>query len=40
MLGSMATLYALILYLVQTGASPTQVGFVLVARALPQVVCC
>ena len=36
MLGSMATLYALMLYLVQTGASPTQVGLVLVARALPQ----
>lgn len=36
MLGSMATLYALLLYLKQTGASPTQVGFVLVARTLPQ----
>lgn len=36
MLGSMATLSALLLYLVQTGASPTQVGIVLVARALPQ----
>lgn len=36
MLGSMATLYALLLYLKQAGASPTQVGLVLVARALPQ----
>ena len=36
MLGSMATLYALLLYLKQTGASPTQVGLVLIARALPQ----
>ena len=36
MLGSMATLSALLLYLVQTGASPTQVGIMLVARALPQ----
>ena len=36
MLGSMATLYALLLYLAQVGASPTQVGLVLVARALPQ----
>lgn len=36
MLGSTATLYALLLYLTQTGASPTQVGLVLVARALPQ----
>ncbi len=36
MLGSTATLYALLLYLTQTGASPAQVGLVLVARALPQ----
>lgn len=36
MLGSTATLYALLLYLAQTGVSPTQVGLVLVARALPQ----
>jgi MFS family permease len=36
MLGSIATLYALLLYLAQAGASPTQVGLVLVVRALPQ----
>jgi MFS family permease len=36
MLGSTATLYALLLYLTQEGASPTQVALVLVARALPQ----
>ena len=36
MLGSLATLYALLLYLTQTGAPPAQVGLVLVARALPQ----
>ena len=36
MLGSIATLYVLLLYLEQQGASPTQIGFVLVVRALPQ----
>ena len=36
MLGSLATLYALLLYLKQQGASPTQIGLVLVVRALPQ----
>lgn len=36
MMGSMATLYALLLYLVQAGASPTQIGLVLVVRSLPQ----
>lgn len=38
MLGSMATLYALLLYLAQSGASPTKVGLLLVARALPQAI--
>ena len=33
MLGSTATLYALLLYLTQAGASPTHVGLVLAARA-------
>lgn len=36
MLGSIATLYVLLLYLKQQGASPTQIGLVLVVRALPQ----
>lgn len=36
MLGSTATLFALLLYLKQAGATPTQVSLVLVARALPQ----
>ena len=31
-LGRMASLYALLLYLAQAGAPPTQVGLVLVAR--------
>ncbi|CAN5718010.1 hypothetical protein BH24ACT22_BH24ACT22_09970 [soil metagenome] len=38
MLGSMATLFALLLYLKQQGASPEQIGLVLVTRALPQAI--
>jgi MFS family permease len=38
MMGSTATLYALLLYLQQAGFSPFQVGLALVARALPQAI--